>query len=85
VTIDAPLSEIKQQHANVEARYPWAYGYLRSAVDGVLEMLTNDQYSADFSRRAAARDPQGLAIFQRLKTAVERIDEELGKNHDLRC
>ncbi len=73
-------SRIEKPTTNVvDTRYPWAYGFLRSAVDGVLETLINDQHSADFSRRLKALDPQQLAIFQRLQTAVERIDEELGK------
>ena len=52
---------------NVETRYPWAYGFLRSAVDAVLEELALTLPASDAERTA----------YHRLKTAVERIDEEL--------
>ncbi len=58
-----------EKRANVETRYPWTYGFLRSAVDGALERLVE-------GHGATVAECQA---YQRLKTAVERIDEELAR------
>ncbi len=55
---------------NVETRYPWAYGFLRSAVDGALELM-RDEYGRDVERKR---------VYERLKYVVERIDEELKRD-----
>ncbi len=54
---------------NVETRYPWAYGFLRSAVDGVLEKIL-----VTHSPTVTEQE-----VYNRLKDAVERIDEELAR------
>ena len=52
---------------NTELRYSRVYGYLRSAVDGAIELL--DGLTSLPAQEAA----------ERLSDAVERIDEELGR------
>ncbi len=52
---------------NVATRYTRAYGYLRSAVDGALDLLTRGVTTLE------------CGAYDRLKDAVERIDEELNQ------
>ncbi len=50
-----------------ELRYARAYGYLRSAVDGALEIL--GPHECD--------DSDACRAYHRLKDAIARVDEEL--------
>ncbi len=58
-----------QSFFDTELRYARIYGFLRSAVDAVLEELALTLPASETERTA----------YHRLKTAVERIDEEWGK------
>ena len=67
MAIDSDLARNMRSHLDNELRYCRIYGFLRSAVDAVLEELALTLPASETERTA----------YHRLKTAVERIDEEL--------
>lgn len=58
-----------QRAKAIHMQYTFSYGYLHSAVDAALDVLTDDLAKADDRRRAVSR----------LQDAINELDKRLGK------